>query len=45
MIAYLAASSEHGVSRSKHVEDYIKEKSHHMGRHVEAYLVHVALLG
>jgi hypothetical protein len=34
MIAYLAASSEHGVGRSKHVEDYMKEKSHHVSRHV-----------
>ncbi len=34
MIAYLAASSEHGVGRSKHVEDYMKDKSHHVSRHV-----------
>ena len=29
-----AASSEHGVGRSKHVEDYMKDKSHHVSRHV-----------
>ena len=31
---HLAASSEHGVGRSKHVEDYMKDKSHHVSRHV-----------